>query len=45
MMVYHAYCFSHLIFRETGVYGRAAGKDGIIPDVCESNAEFHILFT
>lgn len=23
----------------------ATGKDGIIPDVCEPNAEFHICFT
>lgn len=32
-------------FREAGVYGRAAGKDGTIPDICEPDAEFHIRFT
>lgn len=37
--------FSDLIFREARVYGRTAGKDGIISDVCEPNAEFHICFT
>ncbi|XP_028347962.1 cytochrome P450 2U1 [Physeter macrocephalus] len=30
--------------KEAGMYGRAAGKDGIIPDVREPNAEFHICF-
>lgn len=37
--------FSDLIFREAGVYGRTTGKDGIIPNVCEPNAEFRICFT
>lgn len=36
---------SDLTFREAGVYGRAAGKDGVIPDVCEPDAEFHLCFT
>lgn len=36
---------SPLAFREAGVYGRAAGQDGIIPDVCEPPAEFHLCFT
>lgn len=33
---------SDLIFREAGMYGRTAGKDGIISAVREPNAEFHV---
>uniref|UniRef100_A0ABK0LEH6 Cytochrome P450, family 2, subfamily u, polypeptide 1 n=1 Tax=Rattus norvegicus TaxID=10116 RepID=A0ABK0LEH6_RAT len=32
-------------FGIAGVYGRAAGQDGAIPDVCEPDAEFHLCFT
>lgn len=42
---YNAYFFFWSHFREAGVYGRAAGKDGTVPDVCEPDAEFHICFT
>lgn len=44
-MVLCCLLFSDLIFRKAGVYGRAAGKNGIISDVREPNAEFHICFT
>lgn len=36
---------SDLTCREAGVYGRAAGQDGVIPDVREPDADFHLCVT
>lgn len=33
---------SDLTFREAGVYGRTAGKDGTLPNVRQPDAELHI---